>query len=426
METNMTLQERDRQIVWHPYTQHKTAMPPLEVVSASGSWLTLSDGRRLFDAISSWWVNLHGHGHPVIAERIGTQARLLEHVIFAGFTHHPAVELLERLLHFLPGFSKGFYSDNGSTAVETALKMAVQFFSNEGKDKRRFIALKDSYHGDTFGAMSVSERGPFTKAFEKMLFPVSFVDPFSSSPEDELEKLLENSPDCAAFIFEPLVQGASGMKMYPATVLDAMILLCKKKGILTIADEVMTGFGRTGKMFAIDHLQNKPDIICLSKGLTGGVMPMALTITTEKIHERFKSDDKSKTLFHGHSFSGNPLGCAAALASLDLLTSSHCMNSIAWIEKHHFAFKERIGKINGEIRILGTIMAMELDTREKSGYFNEIRDTMYDFFLNRNVLLRPLGNVIYMLPPYSSEPADLAHAYSAIEEFLEKYRYGIS
>ena len=422
----MTLQKRDQQIVWHPYTQHKTAAPPLEVVSAVGSWLTLSDGRRIFDAISSWWVNLHGHGHPVIAERIGAQARLLEHVIFAGFTHRPAVELLERILHFLPGFSKGFYSDNGSTAVETALKMAVQFFSNEGQDKRRIIALRDSYHGDTFGAMSVSERGPFTKAFEKMLFPVSFVDPFSPSPENELEKLLENFPDCAAFIFEPLVQGASGMKMYPPAVLDAMILLCKQKGVLTIADEVMTGFGRTGKMFAIDHLQSKPDMICLSKGLTGGVMPLALTITTENIYERFKSDDKLRTLFHGHSFSANPLGCAAALASLDLLTSSNCMNSIAQIQKHHFAFKERIGKINGQIRILGTIMAIELDTQEKSGYFNEIRDTVYDFFLNRNVLLRPLGNVIYMLPPYSSESADLSHAYSAIEEFLEKYRYGIS
>ena len=409
----MTTEQRDGKVIWHPYTQHKTAPPPLEVVGGEGAYLQLGDGRRIFDGISSWWVNLHGHAHPYLAEKLAEQARRLEHVIFADFTHRGAVELAERVLGILPGFSKVFYSDNGSTAVEVALKMAVQFYANRGEKRHRFISFKGAYHGDTFGAMAISERGGFTRPFWPMLFPVDFIDP----EVDQLEQLLKTREDVAGFIFEPLVQGASGMKMHDLRSLEKLIALCRAQGILTIADEVMTGFGRTGKLFAIDHLREKPHIICLSKGLTGGAMPLAMTACAEEVYHEFYRDEKSKAFFHGHSFTANPLGCAVALASLDLLERPECAKAIASIEASHREFQKRIAP--REVRVRGTIMAMELETpRDESGYFNPIRDRAYEFFISRGVLLRPLGNVLYMIPPYCSTGEDLERGYKAIEDFI--------
>ena len=430
----MDLSNRDRRVIWHPYTQHQTAFLPMEVKKANGVWLELSNGLKIFDAISSWWVNLHGHAHPYIAEKIANQALSLEQVIFADFTHEGAVVLAERVLKYLPGFSKVFYSDNGSTAVEVALKMAVQFFANEEKEQKHFIAFKNSYHGDTFGAMAVGERGNFTGPFENMLFSVSFVDPSSQTCLEQFSRILETKKDIAGFIFEPLVQGAGGMKMHSPHLLDCLIKLCQEHDIITIADEVMTGFYRTGKFFAIDYLQTRPDIICLSKGLTGGVMPLSMTICNEEIYQNFLGK-QDKTFFHGHSFTANSLGCAAALASLDLLEKASCQENIAAIHTAHQNFKKRIilhhsDKIR-DIRLLGTIMAIELETFGKSGYFNKMREEIYDFFLEKNILLRPLGNVLYMIPPYCVKQVELDLAYDAIDDFLKRFHfkkrnYGIS
>ena len=420
----MNLNERDRKVIWHPYTQHQSAFLPLEVKKASGAWIELMDGRRIFDAISSWWVNLHGHAHPYIADEINRQANLLEQVIFADFTHEKAVELAERILGYLPKFSKVFYSDNGSTAVEAALKMAVQSFANQKKEKRHIIAFKNSYHGDTFGAMSVGERSNFTAPFDNMLFPVSFIDPGSEKCFEELSHLLKSRKDIGGFIFEPLVQGAGGMKMHSPKLLNSLIKLCKEHEVITIADEVMTGFYRTGKFFAIDYLQQRPDIICLSKGLTGGVMPLAMTICNEKIYQGFLGE-KDKTFFHGHSFTANSLGCSAALASLDLLEKSTCKKNIAAINAAHKDFREKIMNLDSDkikdFRILGTIMVIELHTFEQSGYFNKMREEIYHFFLGRNILIRPLGNVLYMIPPYCVKRHELDYVYAAIEDFLKGF-----
>ena len=347
-------------------------------------------------------------------------------MIFAGFTHKPAVELSERLLKILPGNQKRtFFSDNGSTAVEVALKMTFQFWRNNKSKRNKIIAFKGSYHGDTFGAMSVSERGAFTKPFWPYLFDIVFIKPPTPGNEDtslnELKNAL-NEKDVAGFIYEPLIQGASGMIMHSPTALSALLECCRKEDVLCIADEVMTGFGRTGKLFASEFLSIEPDIMCFSKGLTGGVLPMGLTSCTSNIFDSFLSDDKSKTLFHGHSFTGNPIGCAAGLASLDLLLSPDSEEGREYISKSHVTFIEE-ELIPGEfpiknIRKQGTIMAFEIDNEETTSYFNNIRDNAYNFFLSRGVILRPLGNVIYILPPYCIKEVELKKVYEVIIEFL--------
>ncbi len=403
-----------------------TARPPVAIVRGEGALLYDEDGREYIDAISSWWVNVHGHAHPYIAERVAEQLRSLEHVIFAGFTHEPAVILAERLLKVLPdNQSRIFYSDNGSTAVEVAVKMALQYWRNRGHKRQKLIVLSNSYHGDTFGAMSVSVRDLFTEPFWELLFDVVVVDAPVGGKGDEALAQLEravNSDDIAAFIFEPLLQGAGGMIVYDAVPLDRMLALCKEYKIPTIADEVLTGFGRTGKFFASDYLINKPDIICLSKGLTGGTMALGATSCTEEIYEAFLSDDKRKSLFHGHSYTGNPIACAAALASLDLFEKKETWDDVARVSLRQKAFVSAISKHERvrNPRRIGTVMAFDVAAKGKTGYLNNLRDWMNDFCIDRRVIVRPLGNVMYLIPPYCMTDSQLESVYSVLTAMLQE------
>lgn len=385
-------------------------------------YLEDEDGNRYMDAISSWWVNLHGHSHPHLAEAIHRQFRTLEHAIFAGFTHEPAVELAEKLLAILPGNQrKIFYSDNGSTAVEVALKMSLQYWANKGTPKKKFVALEGAYHGDTFGAMSVSSRSIFTQVFDDKLFDVVFI-PFPDRTGDstrQLEALLAQD-DVAAFIAEPLLQGTAGMRTYAPDILEQYFRLCRQRHTLIIADEVLTGFGRTGKLFACDNVATPPDIICLSKGLTGGAMPFGVTACGQHIFDAFYDDDRGKTLYHGHSYTANPLACAVAIASLQLLLADECSASRQRIEQRHTGFRDKIAahpKVTSS-RVCGTMLAIELNTGGATSYTNEQRDFLYRFFIERKILLRPLGNIIYLLPPYCITNEELQYIYATIEELL--------
>jgi adenosylmethionine-8-amino-7-oxononanoate aminotransferase len=424
METNYF--EIDRKFIWHPYTHEKTAQN-IVIEKGKGSKIYAEDGSEYIDAISSWWVNLHGHGNEFIAEKLTEQAKTLEHVIFGGFTHPNAVKLAERLMKHVPEeHTKIFFSDNGSTAVEVALKMACQYWHNIGQSKKWLITFKGAYHGDTIGAMSVGERSAFTDPFRPFLFDVNYIDPPVPGKEEESLKQLEEliaQGNKMAFIFEPLVQGTAGMIMHKAEALSKMLTLCKENNILTIADEVATGFGRTGKFFATDHLDCKPDIICMSKGITGGTMALGATTCAKFIYDAFYSSDKSKTFFHGHSYTANPIACAAALASLDLTESESCAKNIKRIEEKHIVFLKGLEKYGESVktRQIGTIAAMELITPESTSYFNPIRDEIYQYFLDNGVLLRPLGNVIYIFPPYCITDEELDKVYSVIERAIEKF-----
>lgn len=410
--------------VWHPYTQmHNTEIIP--IVSGKGAYVYDEQGNRYIDAVASWWTNLHGHAHPHIARAIADQANKLEQVIFAGFTHEPAEQLATKLLARIPFHQKIFYTDNGSTAVEVAIKMALQYWGNKGDEKRKIICFRDAYHGDTFGSMSVSARGVFTGPFQKLLFDVEFIDTPSYSNEAVITKqltTLATRNDIAAFIFEPLVLGSAGMLMHTPELLNELIGICRQHNILTIADEVMTGFGRTGKFLAVEHCQNKPDIICLSKGITGGFLPFAATTCTTEVYNAFLSEERIKMLFHGHSYTANPLGCAAAIASLEVFEQENTMQRIERITQQHILFAESIKDNKGvkEIRQQGTIIAIELQTGDATGYLNYIRDKAYRFFIDKKIILRPLGNVIYILPPYCISNNDLKEVYEAISEFLKE------
>jgi adenosylmethionine---8-amino-7-oxononanoate aminotransferase len=450
-----SLAKRDEKVVWHPFTQHQTAPFSIPIVRGEGTYLYDDAGKRYIDAISSWWVNLHGHSHPYIAQKVAEQFGKLEQVIFAGFTHEPAVRLAERLLEILPkNQAKIFYSDNGSTAIEVALKMAIQYFHNQGFTKKtKVIALENGYHGDTFGTMAVGAKSAFNAPFEGFLYETIYLPvPTKGQEEHSLEamkKLMQNADEIACFIFEPLIQGAGGMVMYEPEMLEELIKLAKKNGVLTIADEIMTGFGRTGKLFATDYIETKPDILCLSKGLTGGAMALGVTSCTQEIYEAFLSEDRRKTLFHSHSFTANPLACTAGLASLDLLLTDENNSKILKINQLHNEFKLKIDSLdNGnkqtivcadtdynlvicadtdynlqkhKIRIKGTILAIEIQTIEGTSYFSNIRDIAYQFFIEKGILIRPLGNVIYLLPPYCISEEDLEYIYGCIEEFLDTF-----
>jgi adenosylmethionine-8-amino-7-oxononanoate aminotransferase len=422
---NNNLAFSDREFIWHPYSSLVDQPDNLVVKSGDGVYLTLEDGRKIIDAIASWWVNIHGHAHPYIIKKLVEQAAQLEHVIFAGFTHEPAIRLAERLLEILPGQQKKiFFSDNGSTAVEIAIKMAIQYKHNKGNPSGKIVALEGSFHGDTFGAMAVSERGIFTNHFSKYLFDVEYI-PFPDKENEVLtveifeKKILNNV--ITAFIYEPLVQGAAGMRIYASDLLEKLLSIAKKHQVVCIADEVMTGFGRTGKLFASEYQQTAPDIICLSKGITGGFLPFGATACNAEIESAFKISGKDKILFHGHSFTGNPLACAVSNASLDLLLTQAYRDKIEFINKSHIAF---LTKINGHkaikrAAVLGTLISIEINTSDTSGYLNSIRDDLYNFFLNRNILMRPLGNVIYVLPPYIIEEKELNLIYEAVLDLLK-------
>ncbi len=420
------IQEKDRQFVWHPFTQMQTAALPIVIERGKDAVLIDDKGNEYIDAISSWWVTIHGHANPYIAQAVAQQLQTLEHVIFAGFTHPKAVELSERLLNRLPFLHKLFFSDNGSTAVEVALKMALQYWHNQGVEKTKIIALEGAYHGDTFDAMSVTARTAFNRSFEKLLFQVEFL-PFPDGNNTaqlvrQIEQLAANN-DVAAFIVEPLIQGASGMRIYPAEVLDVLFATARRQGVLCIADEVMTGFGRTGKMFASDYLTEKPDIVCLSKGITGGTMALGATLCTQEIYNAFLSnDDVYKTFFHGHSYTANPVACAAACASLDVLENDQTAQNIRRIYEAHMNFYQKNvhHRAVKHMRVLGTILAVEVDTGTETSYFNELNKTISGFFLSKKILIRPLGNVIYLIPPYCITNEQLETVYRAIVEFLDE------
>jgi len=421
----MDLQERDKKVIWHPYTQMKGALPQLPIVKGEGVYLIDEQNKRYIDAVSSWWVNIHGHANAHIAAKVSAQLLQLEHVIFAGFTHEPAVLLAERLLPLLPGKQeKVFYSDNGSTAVEVALKMCFQYWSNKGnKQRKKVLAFKDAYHGDTFGAMSVSGRSIFTHPFTELLFDVEFIDLPNEGNISYLTARIEQLKSAlACFIFEPLILGAGGMQMYEAKYLNQLVNACQANEILCIADEVMTGFGRTGTYFACEQLIARPDLFCLSKGLTGGTMPLGVTTCNSKIFEAFLSDDKLKTLYHGHSFTANPVACSASLASLDILLAPETLVNIKRIEKQHSIFKDEIAnhpKVK-TVRQTGTIIAIEWETGESTTYLSSLRDKLYTYFLNKGIVLRPLGNIIYILPPYIITNEELTYIYRTIFEALDE------
>ncbi|WP_299181709.1 adenosylmethionine--8-amino-7-oxononanoate transaminase [uncultured Chryseobacterium sp.] len=416
------LKERDKAVNWHPYTQMKTADDIIPIVRGEGVFLYDHEGNKYIDAVSSWWVTLHGHAHPYIAQRVFEQLNTLEQVIFAGFTHEPAIQLSENLLKLLPdNQNKVFYSDNGSSAVEVALKMCVQYSYNLGKAKTKVIAFKEAYHGDTFGAMSVSGRSAWTMPFKEMLFEVIFIDtPTSENIEQIKQQILIISDEVACFIYEPLVQGAAGMLMHDSEDLSKLMKFCREQGILMIQDEVFTGFGRTGKLFAADHLSESPDIMCFSKGLTGGTMPMGITSCTQEIYNAFLSEDRLKTLFHGHSFTANPLACTAALASMEILLEESTQLNIQRIGEQQQQFAEILKehpKVEN-IRQTGTILAWEYKTNGESSYFNEIGKVLYRECLRRGILIRPLGSVMYLVPPYCITSEELNFVYAMILEVL--------
>ncbi len=431
----MSLADRDLARLWHPYTQMQTAPPPIPVVRGKGVYLYTEDGQRILDGISSWWVNIHGHSHPKLNEALARQARELEHVIFAGFTHPPAVELAERLAEILPeGLNRIFYSDNGSTAVEVALKMAYQFWQNRGEPERRlFVGLKFAYHGDTVGTMSVSEESIFTKAFGDLMFRVARAEaPYcyrcplglerSTCAIDclgSLEQILqEESGRVAGVIIEPMLQAAGGMVVWPREFLTGVRTLCDEHKTLLIADEVMTGFGRTGRMFASEHGPVKPDMMCLSKGLSAGYLPLAATAMSDEIYDAFLSDDRLKTFFHGHSFTANPLGCAVGLASLDVFREEGTLQRIEVLEKQLRKGFEPLRSLAcvGDVRVIGGVGVIELV--EGGGYLAGIGPKLYREFLSRDILLRPLGNVLYFMPPYVITEEETARVIEQITEVL--------
>lgn len=416
---------RDQNHLWHPYTQHKTAAPPIAIKRGEGALLWDENGKEYIDAIASWWVNPYGHSNTFIADAIYKQLTTLEHVLFGGFTHEPAIILAEKLIEILPKKQqKIFFSDNGSTAVEVAIKVALQYFFNKGEKKTTIIAFENAFHGDTFAAMATSGISFFTEAFQGMFIDVVRIPvPIKGREETSFNALAEaiKNNNCAGFIFEPLVQGAAGMVMYEPEALDNLLQICQENKVLTIADEVMTGFGKTGKTFACDYLFEKPDMMCLSKALTGGTIPMAITTFTQEIFEAFYDEDINKALFHGHTFTANPTGCAAALASLSLLQTPEMQNNITRINKSHLHFQKHIEshpKV-ATTRVLGVIFALEIKTESATSYYGKLRNQLYDFFIENGVILRPVGNIVYILPPYIITDEQLQKVYGLVEKVLE-------
>lgn len=421
----MNLTERDQNNIWHPYTQHKTAALPIAIKKGEGALLWDENNKEYIDAIASWWVNPYGHSNKFIADAIYKQLTTLEHVLFGGFTHEPAIILAEKLMEILPkNQQKIFFSDNGSTAVEVAIKVALQYFFNKGEKKTTIIAFENAFHGDTFAAMAASGISFYTQAFQGMFIDVVRIPVPTKGNEEAsyaaLREVIKNN-NCAGFIFEPLVQGAAGMVMYKPESLDELIKICQEKKVLTIADEVMTGFGKTGKTFACDYLSEKPDMMCLSKALTGGTIPMAITTFTQDIFEAFYDEDINKALFHGHTFTGNPTGCAAALASLSLLQTQEMQDNIARVNKRHLEFEKHIeshSKVTAT-RVLGVIFALEIQTESSASYYGTLRNKLYDFFIENGIILRPVGNIVYILPPYIITDEQLQKVYEVVEKALE-------
>ena len=418
----MTLKERDKKHLWHPLTQHKLHPEAIAITKAKGCVLTDENGNEYIDAIASWYTCMYGHCNEFITNRVSQQMKTLDQVVFSGFTHEPAILLSEELMTILPqNQNKIFFSDNGSTSVEIGIKMALQYHFNKGEKRNVLIAFEDGFHGDTFGAMSVSGLSVYNGPFEDFFLDVKRIPtPNGSNHDAILESLKEiaKSNTIAGFVYEPLVQGAAAMKMHNAEGLELILKFCKANKIITIADEVMTGFGKTGKYFASDYIHTKPDIMCLSKALTAGLLPMAITSCTQDVYDAFYSDDISKGLFHGHTYSANPLACTVAIAGIELLKSKEIQNNIQRVINSHKDFNNRIKnhpKVKST-RQTGIIFALDLNI-EMERYGN-LRDKLFSFFMSNGVFLRPLGNTIYILAPYVISEKQLEKVYKTIEDVL--------
>ncbi|MEP2278208.1 adenosylmethionine--8-amino-7-oxononanoate transaminase [Maribacter sp.] len=419
------LSSRDKKYLWHPLTQHKLGKPQLPITRAKGALLFDEEGKEYIDGIASWYTVMYGHANEDIISAMTQQMQELDFVMFSGLTHEPAIKLSEKLMEILPGNqAKLFFNDNGSTAIEAAIKMSLQYFHNNGEKRDTLIAFEDGFHGDTFGAMSASGLSSYNGPFEDFLLKVVRIPVPQEDNIDEvksrLSKILAEN-DCATFVFEPLVQGAAGMKFHSAEGLDALIGLCQEHEVLCIADEIMTGFGKTGKNFASDNLKNKPDVICLSKALTAGMFPLSITSCSQKIYNRFLSDEVHKGFFHAHTFSAHPLGCAAALAGIKLLNSQEILERRANIEKLHNSFADKIKDYDKvkNVRVMGVILAIDLNIETER--YGNLRDELYGFFLERGVLLRPLGNTVYVLPPFVITNQELQKVYDVITEALNTF-----
>jgi adenosylmethionine---8-amino-7-oxononanoate aminotransferase len=418
----MTLQERDKKHLWHPLTQHKLHPNHIAIVKAKGAVLFDDEGNEYIDGIASWYTCMYGHCNEYITSRVANQMQQLDHVVFAGFTHEPAIKLSEELMKILPkNQQKIFFSDNGSTSVDVAIKMALQFHFNQGEKRGKIIALEDGFHGDTFGAMSVSGLSVYNGPFEDFFIDVARIqvptkENFEAVKKQFTDLIKENK--VAAFIYEPLVQGAAAMKMFDGALLNELLKIAKENNVLAIADEVMTGFGKTGKNFASEYIEHQPDIICLSKSLTAGLVPMAITSCTQKVYDAFLSDDIGKGFFHGHTYSANPISCTAALSGIELLASEEIQQNIARIIKSHQQFNEKIknhSKVK-ETRQLGIIYALDLNV--SMDRYGDLRYKLFNFFMENGVCLRPLGNTIYILAPYVITDEQLQKVYKTIEESL--------
>lgn len=420
-----TLSQRDQKHLWHPLTQHKSSREMLAIVKAKGSVLYDEDGKEYIDGIASWYTSMYGHCNSFITGRVAEQMQQLDQVVFSGFTHKPAIELSEALIKILPSNQqKLFFSDNGSTATEIGIKMALQYHHNLGNDRKVMLAFEEGFHGDTFGAMSVSGLSVYNGAFEEHFIKVVRIPVPTGENTSELigilkDRILENN--IAGFIYEPLVQGAAGMKMHDAEGLNQLLKVCKENGIICVADEVMTGFGKTGRHFASDHLETPPDIICLSKALTAGLLPMAITSCSAQIYDAFYSDEIAKGLFHGHTYSANPLACVAALAGIELLISEGIQRDIRRVSRSHRDFKARIQKHPKvkNLRQLGVILAFELDMEMER--YGADRNRLFKHFMDSGVFLRPLGSTIYILAPFVISDKELEKIYQGITAALEKF-----
>ena len=414
--------------IWPPFTQIKTNHPQIEVSHGENALIfTKNPKRELIDGISSWWVTLHGHSNKYIATSIADQAQKLEQIIFADFLHPQAKKLSERISK-KSNLDRLFFSDNGSTAVEVALKMAYQWWQNQGEVRKQIIAFEGAYHGDTFGAMALGERNIFNASFEDLMFPVKRApwpstwindNEIENKEKIALEKLNELLKEpTVAVILEPILQGAGGMNMVRPEFIKQVAEAVKQHNSLLIADEVLTGFGRCGSLFAFQKANIEPDLVALSKGLTGGFLPMGITLSKEKIFQSFISDSPEKTFWHGHSFTANPLGCAAANASLDLLENAP--NKYLLFERKHLSLIDTIKTCSNisKIRLCGTIVAFDLDVEGYSGYMNNIGKRIKALAMEKGLFIRPLGNVVYLLPPLCITDKQLEKSYQIIREVI--------
>lgn len=420
-----SLSERDQKHLWHPLTQHKLHPKMLGITKAKGAVLCDEQGKEYIDGISSWYTAMYGHCNEVIIDRVYQQMQRLDQVVFSGFTHEPAVALSEALMPLLPSNQeKLFFSDNGSTSTEIGIKMALQYHHNKGKKRSVLLAFEDGFHGDTFGAMSVSSLSVYNGPFEDYFIEVKRIPVPTADNIDSLLHELENNIDLgfiAGFIYEPLVQGAAAMKMHRAEHLEKILKVIKSHGVLAIADEVMTGFGKTGRHFASDYMEVKPDIICMSKALTAGMLPMAVTSCTKEVYDAFYSEDIAKGLFHGHTYTANPLACAAALAGIELLKSEEIQKNISRIIRWHQEFDAEI-KDHPKVastRQIGVIYALDLNIAMER--YGNVRDKLFKHFMDAGVFLRPLGNTIYILAPYITTKEQMQKIYSSIKEVLANF-----